>query len=70
MHLSTDIGCFLILVVVNNAAVTTGVRVSFQISVFIFFRYIPRHGIAGSYGSPFFSFLGTSTLFSTVAIPI
>ena len=70
MHLSTDTGCFLILVVVNNAAVTTGVHVSFQINVFIFFRYIPRHRIAGSYDSPFLSFFGTSTLFSTVAIPI
>ena len=33
-----------------------GMHVSFQISVFIFFRYIPRSGIAGSYGSSIFSF--------------
>ena len=32
--------------------------VSFRISVFVFFRYIPRSGIAGSYGSYIFSFLG------------
>ena len=50
MHLLMDAGYFLILVVVNNAAMNTGVCVSFQISAFIFFR----HGIAGSYGSPFF----------------
>ena len=35
----------------------TGVQVSFRISVFVFFRYIPRSGIAGSYGSSIFSFL-------------
>ena len=34
-----------------------GVHVSFQISVFIFFRYISRSGIAGSYGNSIFSFL-------------
>ena len=43
--------------IVNNAAVNIGVRVSFQISVFVFFGYIPRSGIAGSYGSSIFSFL-------------
>ena len=31
--------------------------VSFWISVFIFFGYIPRSGITGSYGSSIFSFL-------------
>ena len=41
-------GCFHILAVVNNAAVNIGVHASFQISVFIFFRCIPRSGIAGS----------------------
>ena len=34
-----------------------GVHVSFQISVFTFFRYIPRSGITESYGSCIFSFL-------------
>ena len=34
-----------------------GVRVSFRISVFGFFRYIPRSGISGSYNSSIFSFL-------------
>ena len=45
-----------ILVIVSNATMNTGVHVSFQISVFVFFRYIPRSGIAESYGSSIFSF--------------
>ena len=38
----------------HRAAVSTGVRVSFQIVVFFFFFFtgsLPRNGIAGSYGS-------------------
>ena len=51
------LGCFHVLAIVNSAAMNIGVHVSFQISVFVFFRYIPRSGIAGSYGSSIFSFL-------------
>ena len=36
---------------------TLGCMLSFWISVFIFFRYILRIGIAGLYGSSIFSFL-------------
>ena len=56
IHLSVDghLGCFHILAVVNSAAMNTGVHVSFLISVFVFFRYIPRSGIVGSYGSSVF----------------
>ena len=35
---------------------TIGVHIYFQISVFVFFEYIPRSGISGSYGSSVFSF--------------
>ena len=37
--------------IVNSAAMNIGVHVHFQISVFVVFGYIPRTGIAGSYGS-------------------
>ena len=51
------LGCFRILAIVNNAAVNTDVHVSFQISVFVFFGYVPRNEIVGSYGSSVFRFL-------------
>ena len=48
-----------------------GVHVSSQINVFIFFSYIPRSRIAGSYGSSIFSFFcGNSILFSIVAASV
>ena len=48
--------CFHTLVIANSAAVNIGVHVSFRItSVFVFFRYTPKNGIAGSYGSSNFS---------------
>ena len=59
MHSSVDghIDCFLSLAIINSAAMSIGVHVSFWISVFSFFGYIPQSGIAGSYGSSIFSFL-------------
>ena len=50
-HLS----CFHVLAIINSAALNIGVHVSFQIRVF--YRYMPRNGIAGSYGNSIFSFL-------------
>ena len=48
-------GCFHVFAIVNSAAVNTGAYVSFWIMLFS--GYMPRSGIAGSYGNPFLAFL-------------
>ena len=48
------LGCFHILAVVNSAAMSIGVHVSFQ--TIVYFRCMPKSGIAGSCGSSIFSF--------------
>ena len=50
IHSSVDgyLGCFHVLAIVNSAAMNTGVHVSFSISFSS--GYMPRSGIAGSYG--------------------
>ena len=50
-------GCFHVLAIVNHAAMNTGVHVSFHITAFVFYGYIPRSGIAGSYSNSIFSCL-------------
>ena len=42
------LGCFHVLAVVNSAEMNTGVHVSF--SILVSPGYMPRSGIAGSYG--------------------
>ena len=59
--------CFLVLAVVNCAAMNIGVHASFWIGVFS--RCIPRSGIAGSYVL-FIIFKGNFILFSLVVVPI
>ena len=51
IHSSVDgrLGCFHILAIINNAAMNTELQV--QISVLVFFRYIPKSAIVGSYCS-------------------
>ena len=49
------LGCFHVLATVNSTAANIGERVSFWIRVFS--GYMPRSGIARSYGSSMFSFL-------------
>ena len=50
VHSSIDghLGCFLVLAIVNSAAVNNGIHVSF--SILVSSGYLPRSGIAGSYG--------------------
>ena len=59
IHSSTDrhLGCFHVLVIVNNVAMSIGVLMFFQISVLGSFGYIPRSGIIGSKGRSIFNFL-------------
>ena len=66
--------CFHVLAVVNSAAVNIGIHVSFGIRFFS--GYMPRTGIAGSYGFFFFlygcfifSFLRTSIVAVLIYIP-
>ena len=55
--LSNIVVLFLVLAIVNSAAMVTWVHVSLQIRVFIYSGYMPRCGIAGSYGNSIFGFL-------------
>ena len=49
------LGCFHVLAIVNGAAVNNGIHVS--LSVLVSSGYMPRSGIAGSYGGFIPSFL-------------
>ena len=51
IHSSFDghLGCFCVLPVVDSAAMNSGIHVS--ISVLVSSGFMPRSGIAGSYGS-------------------
>ena len=50
IHSSVDehLGCFHVLAIVNSAAMNNSIHVSFSILVSL--GYLPRSGIAGSYG--------------------
>ena len=60
IHSSVDghLGCFHVLAIVNSAAMNNGIRVSF--SILVSSGYMPRSGIAGSYGDFILSFLKES----------
>ena len=57
IHSADDgpLGCFCVLAVVSSAAMNIGVHLAFLIMVFS--GYMPRSGIAGSYGSSILGFL-------------
>ena len=57
MHSSVNghLGCFHVLAIVNNVAMNNGIHVS--LITLVSSGYMPRSGIAGSYGSFFPSFL-------------
>ena len=73
IHSSIDryLGCFHILVIVENAAINRGVQVSFWYPVFIFFGYVPKSGILPDHMVVLFlDFWRTSILFSIGTEPI
>ena len=63
-----DIDCFHVLAIVNSAAVNNGMHVS--LSILVSSGYMPRSGIAGSYGDFIPNFLRISIQFSIVAVSI
>ena len=50
------LGCFHILVIVNNAVMNIGMHISFQVSVLLLFECIPKSGLPGSYGNRILNF--------------
>ena len=53
---------FCVLAIVNRAAMNTDMHISFQVAVFVFSRYMPRCGIAGSYGNSIFNLRNLRTV--------
>ena len=56
-YINGHLGCFPVLVIVNNPATNTGMKISLGESNFNFFGLKPRSGLAESYGNSIFNFL-------------
>ena len=65
---SIHLGCFYFLATVSSASMNIGVHISFQ--TMFFSRCMSRNGIAVSYGSCTFSFLGNIHTVLILAVPI
>ena len=67
-HSSIDehLGCFHVLATINSAAMNNGIHVPF--SILVPSGYMPRSGIAGSYGGfiPFFFFFKEISILSSI----
>ena len=61
-----QLGCFHVLAIVNSAAMNNGIHVSF--SIMVSSAYMPRGGIAGSYGAFIPSFWRNHTIFHSGCI--
>ena len=54
------LGCLHVLMIVNSVEINIGIYISFEVMVFS--EYMPKSGIAASYGSYVFSFLRNCSL--------
>ena len=68
--INRHLGCFHVFANWNNAAVNTGIHISFGISVFVFFGKYTEVELLDQMVVLLFNFWGKSILFSIVAAPI
>ena len=71
IYLSADfLGCFQILVIVCNGAMSIGIHISFQISVFVPLNKYPVVEFLDHMAVLFLIFKGNSILFSIATLPV
>ena len=72
IHSSVDghLGCFLVLAIVNSAAMTIGCMYLFKLEFLSFLDICSVVGLLNHMVTLFYVFIGTSILFSIVAVPI